>query len=130
MRPNRIVAEAGESMNEVADDCIFCKISNGALATEFLVETLEAVAFRDIAPQAPTHVLIVPRRHITGISALSREDDELLGAMMAVAMQVATKEGVTETGFRLLTNSGPDAGQTVLHLHWHLLGGATLGPLG
>lgn len=117
-------------MSEVADDCIFCQISNGALATEFLVETSDVVAFRDIAPQAPTHVLIVPRRHIADVSALSPEDDELLGAMMAVATQVAMKEGVAETGFRLLINSGPDAGQTVLHLHWHLLGGAPLGPLG
>ena len=117
-------------MSEVADDCIFCQICNGALVTEFLVETSDVVAFRDIAPQAPTHVLIVPRRHITDVSALLPKDDELLGAMMAIATQVAMKEGVAETGYRLLTNRGPDAGQTVLHLHWHLLGGAPLGPLG
>jgi histidine triad (HIT) family protein len=117
-------------MGESERDCIFCKIADGSLATEFVVETEEVVAFRDIAPQAPTHVLIVPRRHIADLAALSRDDDALLGAMVDVARRVAMREGINESGFRLLTNVGPDAGQTVLHLHWHLLGGAPLGPLG
>ena len=117
-------------MGEVADDCIFCRIIDGSLATEFVIDTPEVVAFRDIAPQAPTHVLIIPRRHIAELSALAREDDALLGAMMDVALRVAANDGIRESGFRLLTNSGPDAGQTVMHLHWHLLGGAPLGPLG
>jgi histidine triad (HIT) family protein len=117
-------------MGEVASDCIFCKIGDGSLTTEFLVETPQVVAFRDIAPQAPTHVLIIPRRHITDLTSLSRQDDALLGEMMDVARQVAEGEEIGVTGFRLVTNTGPDAGQSVIHLHWHVLGGAPLGPLG
>jgi len=109
--------------------CIFCKIVDGSLTTSFVGETPHVVAFRDIAPQAPTHILIVPRRHIEDVSALSREDDALLGEMMAVAHQVAKDEGIEDTGYRIVTNVGLDAGQSVMHLHWHLLGGAPLGRL-
>ncbi len=117
-------------MSEVAADCIFCKIVSGSLRTELLVEGDGVVAFRDIAPQAPTHVLIIPKRHIVDLNALSRADDLLLGEIAAVATEVAKAEGIDESGFRLVTNVGPDAGQTVHHLHFHLLGGAPLGPLG
>ena len=117
-------------MSEVAEDCIFCKIVSGSLRTEFLAAGDEVVAFRDIAPQAPTHVLIIPKRHVADLSALSRADDVLLGEIVAVAAQVAKAEGIDESGFRLVTNVGPDAGQTVHHLHFHLMGGTPLGPLG
>ncbi len=117
-------------MSEVAEGCIFCKIVSGSLRTEFLVEGDNVVAFRDIAPQAPTHVLIIPKRHLADLSALGRADDVLLGEIVAIATEVAKAEGIDETGFRLVTNVGPDAGQTVHHLHFHLLGGGPLGPLG
>ena len=117
-------------MSEVVSDCIFCKVGDGSLTTDFLVETPRVVAFRDIAPQAPTHVLIIPRRHIADLASLSRQDDGLLGEMIEVALRVAEGEGISVTGFRLVTNTGPDAGQSVMHLHWHLLGGAPLGSLG
>lgn len=110
-------------------DCIFCQIAAGKFGTLFLVETDSVVAFDDLAPQAPTHVLIVPKRHLTSIAALDREHDPLLGDILETANQVATQRGIDDSGFRLLTNVGPDAGQTVFHLHWHLLGGRPLGAL-
>ncbi len=113
----------------VEQDCIFCRIAAGQLQTVFHVETESVVAFDDLAPQAPTHVLIVPKVHLTSIAALTRDHDALLGEMLEVARTVAGERGIAESGFRLLTNVGPDAGQTVFHLHWHLLGGQPLGPL-
>lgn len=110
-------------------DCIFCRIAAGELGTAFLVETDSVVAFDDLAPQAPAHVLIVPKSHMTSIAALTRDHDVLLGEMLEVARHVAEDRGVADSGFRLLTNVGPDAGQTVFHLHWHLLGGRELGAL-
>jgi len=114
---------------ETATDCIFCRIARGELGTEFVAESPHAVAFRDIAPQAPTHVLIVPRRHITGLPALTEADAPLVGEMLMLANEVAQREGLSG-GYRVLTNVGPDAGQTVDHLHFHVLGGRQLGALG
>lgn len=110
-------------------DCVFCRIAAGELGTPFLVETDSTVAFDDLVPQAATHVLIVPKTHLTSIAALTRDHDALLGDMLAVARRVAGDRGIVGSGFRLLTNVGPDAGQTVFHLHWHLLGGQELGAL-
>lgn len=110
-------------------DCIFCQIAAGKFQTPFLVETDSVVAFDDVAPQAPTHVLIVPKRHLTSIAALTREHDALLGEILEAANEIATQRGIDDAGFRLVTNVGPDAGQTVFHLHWHLLGGRPLGAL-
>ena len=117
-------------MSAEATDCIFCRIVDGSLNTEFLVQSPHVVAFRDIAPQAPTHVLIVPRRHVEDLQSVTQADSDLIGEMISVAQRVARDEGIADTGYRLLTNIGPDAGQTVLHLHWHLLGGAPLTKLG
>ncbi len=117
-------------MPDARRDCIFCKIVDGSLRTDMLVETPRVIAFRDIAPQAPTHVLIVPKRHVDDLSSLSRDNDDLIGELVHVARLVAEQEGIVESGYRLLTNVGSDAGQTVLHLHWHVLGGAKLGVLG
>lgn len=111
-------------------DCIFCKIAAGEFGTTFVAESENAVAFADLAPQAPTHVLIVPKRHIASIAALTSADDPLLGELVRLANQVAGELGIERSGYRLLTNVGPDAGQTVFHLHLHLLGGTMLGPLG
>lgn len=110
-------------------DCIFCRIASGALGTPFFVETDSVVAFADLAPQAATHVLIVPRVHLASIAALTRDQDALLGEMVEVANRVAADQNIAASGFRLLTNVGSDAGQTVFHLHWHLLGGQQLGAL-
>lgn len=109
--------------------CIFCRIARGDFGTEFVAESEHAVAFRDISPQAPTHVLVVPRRHIAGLQDLTPADAALAGELLQLANEVAQREGLAG-GYRVLTNVGPDAGQTVDHLHFHVLGGRQLGALG
>ncbi len=104
-------------------DCIFCKIAAGAFGTQFLYESDEILAFRDINPQAPTHILIIPRRHIPKVSDLQIGDGQLIGQMVMVANILAEKEGLKERGFRLVFNCGRESGQEVMHLHLHLLGG-------
>lgn len=116
-------------MSTYEADCIFCKIAAGELGTSFAAESDLAVAFDDLAPQAPVHVLVVPKRHLTSVAALTPADGDLLTDMLALANQVARDRGIDASGYRLLTNVGPDAGQTVFHLHMHLLGGKELGPL-
>jgi histidine triad (HIT) family protein len=109
-----------------ADDCIFCRIARGELGTEFVAETRLCVAFRDLAPQAPVHVLVVPRRHIPSLRFIQAADAEVVADAMALAARVAEQQGLLGGGFRVITNDGPDAGQTVPHLHFHVLGGAKL----
>lgn len=109
-----------------ASDCVFCKIVRGDFGTEFVAESENAVAFRDIDAKAPTHVLVVSRRHIPSISQLGPEDAMLTAELVGLANEVAHREGIVESGYRLLTNVGPNAGQTVSHLHWHVLGGQPL----
>lgn len=111
-------------------DCIFCRIGAGELGTAFVYESGSVVAFDDLAPRAETHVLVIPRTHIASVAALDRSQDTLMGDLVAAAVSVARDRGLDETGYRLLTNHGQDAGQTVFHLHLHLLGGNALGPLG
>ncbi len=106
--------------------CIFCRIANGDLPTEFVAESEHAVAFRDLAPQAPTHVLVVPRRHVASLHDIVPEDGMLVADTLQLAVEVARREGVIAGGFRVLTNDGPDAGQTVDHIHFHILGGRSL----
>lgn len=106
-------------------DCLFCKIASGAFSTEFLVETENLVAFRDINPAAPTHVLVIPKRHIPSLARLGPEDQHLMGEIMLAVKQIAEQEGLDE-GFRVVVNTGPDGGQSVNHLHFHLLGGRSL----
>ncbi|MFC1905954.1 histidine triad nucleotide-binding protein [Chloroflexota bacterium] len=103
--------------------CIFCQIATGQIPSEFIYEDGEFVAFKDIHPQTPVHVLIIPRKHIVSIAQLADEDIPLVGRMMAVAKKVAEEVGVAEKGYRLVINTGPEAGQVVMHLHMHLLGG-------
>ena len=116
-------------MSEQEEVSIFSRIIAGEFGTEFVAESENVVAFNDINPQAPVHVLIVPRRQIRSVAELTRADDALLGEMIALVNEVAQKLGVAESGYRVLTNVGADAGQTVFHLHWHLLAGKTLGEL-
>lgn len=116
-------------MADKIDDCIFCKIASGELGTPFLAETEHVVAFEDISPQAPTHVLVIPKRHVESIRDLGEDDAALAGEMMTVANRVAKDKGVDESGYRLVTNAGRDSGQEVFHLHFHVLGGRKLGPI-
>ena len=109
-------------------ECLFCRIVAGELPAEVVHATERTVAFRDIGPQAPTHVLVVPRDHHADAAACADADPALLGEVMAAAVAVARAEGL-DRGYRLLTNTGSDAGQTVHHLHVHVLGGRPLGPL-
>ena len=111
-------------------DCIFCAILRGEIPSERLYEDEQAAAFRDINPQAPSHVLVIPRRHVSSVDALA-DDTALLGHVMAVAVRVAQAENLSESGYRLATNHGRDGAQTVRHLHVHVLGGRALtGQLG
>ncbi len=105
------------------EDCIFCQIARGQMDSDLIYEDELVIAFRDIDPQAPTHILIVPRHHITNLDAATDENVQLLGHLALVAAQIARQEGITAPGYRLVTNVGPDAGQSVPHLHFHLLGG-------
>ncbi|MCD6327994.1 histidine triad nucleotide-binding protein [bacterium] len=107
-------------------DCIFCKIVRGEIPTSLVYCDDEIVAFRDTTPQAPTHVLVVPRRHISSLNDLTAEEMPLLGKLLQVCREVAKKEGVFESGYRIAVNTGPDAGQVVEHIHFHVLGGGPM----
>jgi histidine triad (HIT) family protein len=111
-------------------DCLFCRIVAGEIPAAIVRESAHTVAFRDIAPQAPTHVLVVPKEHHRDIGALVAGDPSLAAEMLREAQEVAATEGVADTGYRVLFNTGPDAGQTVHHVHAHVLGGRALGHLG
>ena len=108
-------------------NCLFCKIAAKQIPSSIVHEDDLVVAFRDIAPQVPTHVLIVPKVHIAGLDALQAGHKELVGHIALVAQQLAGELGIANSGYRLVANCGPDAGQTVLHLHFHLLGGKSMG---
>lgn len=110
-------------------DCLFCRIAATEIPATLVHETERTLAFRDIAPQAPTHVLVIPRDHHPDVGSLAAADPALLAELMTAAVAVADKEALTG-GYRLLTNTGDDAGQTVAHAHVHVLGGQPLGPLG
>jgi len=108
-------------------NCIFCRIIAGSIPSTQVYRDDDVIAFRDRNPQAPTHVLVIPRRHIAGINAPEAADGPVLAAMVRAANAVARAEGIAESGFRLVWNVGHDAGQSVYHLHLHLLGGRPLG---
>jgi histidine triad (HIT) family protein len=108
-------------------DCIFCRIATGRAPAEIVHETEHTVAFRDIRPQAPVHVQVIPRRHVENASTVTPEDAELTADLFVAAREVALKEGVAESGYRLVLNVGDDACNTVPHLHVHVLGGRRLG---
>lgn len=108
-------------MAEQDDDCIFCKIGSGEIPADIVYEDHWCVAFRDLHPRAPTHVLVIPRRHVPSMAELTDQDSELLLAMLGAVRQVASDAGLS--GYRVVTNVGAEAGQSVFHLHLHLLGG-------
>lgn len=107
-------------------DCIFCKIVAGEIPSEFLYQDEEVIAFRDINPIAPTHLLIVSKKHIPSILHLTDAEAPLIGHMVKVANQLAREHGIAESGYRLVINCGKEGGQLVPHLHMHLLGGQVL----
>jgi histidine triad (HIT) family protein len=103
--------------------CTFCRIIAGELPGRIVYQDRETTAFRDINPVAPTHILIVPNKHIDSINKISSRDERLVGHLLTVAGELAAQEGVAETGYRLIINTGRDANQTIFHLHLHLIGG-------
>jgi len=108
-------------------DCLFCKISNGAIPATVVFENERIIAFDDINPQAPTHIQIIPRKHIPTSLDLGAEDRDLFGEIVQTAAKLARERGIAEDGFRLVVNTGAAAGQSVYHLHLHLIGGRSLG---
>ena len=108
------------------EGCLFCSIVTGAIPAERVYEDSKVIAFRDINPGAPVHALIIPREHIPGINAIGAEDGELLAALIQAANTIAQQQGIASSGYRLVWNVGPDAGQSVQHLHLHILGGRAL----
>lgn len=110
-------------------DCLFCRIGAGEIPADVVRETDRVLAFHDIAPQAPVHVLVIPKDHHPTIGALAAADPTLAGEVARVADEVAAAEGVAASGYRLLFNTGPHAGQEVFHVHGHVLGGRPLGPM-
>lgn len=107
------------------DNCLFCKIIKGEIPVAPLYEDEDIFAFRDIAPQAPVHFLVVPRKHITGPSGVTADDDKVMGKLMRVAGKIAREQGIEQ--YRLVFNNGEEAGQSVFHIHMHVLGGRTMG---
>jgi len=104
-------------------DCLFCGIVEGKIKGNVVYQDGSVIAFKDINPKAPVHVLIIPRKHIAGVLDLTAEDGALIGHIFAVAARLAREQGIADSGFRVVVNSGDDAGQSVFHLHYHLLGG-------
>ena len=107
----------------MAEECIFCKIAAGAIPVKPIYEDEQLVAFPDINPMAPVHVLVIPRKHLDSVAEAGPADAAMLGHAMLTLPKIAAQLGIAESGFRVVMNTGKDGGQTVMHLHWHLLGG-------
>mgnify|MGYP004496176773 CR=1 FL=1 len=108
------------------EDCIFCKIINKQIPSQIIYEDDELIAFKDIEPMAPVHVLVLPKKHIKSAMDLTDEDSILIGKIYSVIKKLAVDLGISESGFRVVNNCGEDAGQTVKHIHFHVLGGEKL----
>ena len=107
-------------------DCLFCKILDGEIPCDKVYENEHVIVFRDVNPQAPTHVLVIPRNHISTVNDLTEDNKNIVGEMMLAAQHVAKLEGIDEAGYRLIMNCNEGAGQTVFHIHLHVLGGRAL----
>src|SRR5215510_14384131 len=114
-------AHVSRIRSKMTDSCIFCKIVSEEAKATIVYRDEQVTAFRDIHPVAPTHILIVPNKHIESVSALEPEDEPLIGYLFSIAKQLANKEGISKGGYRMITNTGLNGGQTVLHLHLHLI---------
>jgi histidine triad (HIT) family protein len=110
-------------------DCIFCKIVEGSIPSKKVFETDRVVAFHDIQPAAPVHVLVIPKKHIASMNDVAPEDWGLMGEVLHAAQKVAAETGIADSGYRIINNCGADGGQVVYHLHIHVMGGEKLGPL-
>ncbi|NLL04364.1 MAG: histidine triad nucleotide-binding protein [Clostridiaceae bacterium] len=110
------------------DNCIFCKIIKREIPSEIVYEDEKILAFKDINPVAPVHVLIIPKVHVRNVMEIDHQNADILKDIHLAAKQIALKVGLGDKGFRLITNCGEEAGQTVFHLHYHLIGGKELGP--
>ena len=108
------------------DECIFCKIVRGEMPATIVYKDEQVTAFRDIRPVAPTHILVVPNKHIASMNEVAEHDEQLLGHMLTVVTPIADGEGITDSGYRLIVNTGPDAHQVVFHLHLHIIGGGPM----
>jgi len=108
-------------------DCIFCKIINGQLKSEIVYENDSVLAFKDIDPKAPVHILVLPKKHIQKISDLNQQNKSIVSEMVMAANEIAKKTDIANSGYRLILNCGHDAGQAVFHIHMHLLGGRKMG---
>jgi len=108
------------------DECIFCKIAAGEIPADLVYEDDQVVGFRDLNPQAPTHVLVIPRRHIATLNDLTADDAGLVGRMYLAAREIAAAEGIADPGYRTVMNCNESGGQTVFHIHLHLLGGRAM----
>ena len=111
----------------MAEQCIFCRIVAGEVPGDIVYQDEDFLAFRDISPQTPTHLLIIPKTHIISLAQLAEEQQELAGRLVILAKKLAEKEEIAERGYRLVINCGPEGGQLVPHLHLHLIGGRKLG---
>lgn len=107
-------------------DCLFCGMINGEIPSELIYDDKEIIAFKDINPQSPNHILIVPRRHINSLSEMEEVDKDLAGRLLFTARKIAQDQGISDKGYRVVINNGQNGGQTVFHLHLHLLGGRPL----
>jgi histidine triad (HIT) family protein len=108
-------------------DCLFCRIVNKEIPSRLVYEDEKVLAFEDIKPQAPAHILIIPKKHLASLKEADENDQNLLGYLLLTARKIAQDKGLAESGFRLVINSGPDSGQEVYHIHVHLLGGRRFG---
>ncbi len=108
-------------------DCLFCKIIRKEIPADIVYEDEEILAFKDIEPAAPIHILVIPKKHISSINEIEKEDEMLIGKIYTKIKEIAQKQGLQDTGYRVIVNCGKDAGQEVIHLHFHLLGGKKLG---
>ena len=109
--------------SKMTNSCVFCKIVSDEAQATIVYRDERVTAFRDTRPVAPTHILIVPNRHIESVAALEAQDEQLMGHLFTVARKLAEDEGIATGGYRLITNTGPNGGQTIFHLHLHLIGG-------
>ena len=109
------------------NDCIFCKIIKKEIPSSIVYEDSQILAFRDINPVAPVHILVIPKKHISSLIELNKEDELLVGKIYTIINKIAEQEGINEKGFRVIVNCGEDGGQEIQHLHFHLLGGKKLG---
>lgn len=107
-------------------NCLFCRVIAGKIPADIVYKDEQCLAFRDINPQAPVHLLVIPREHLKSLNEVAEKDEELLGHLLLVAGRTAREQGIAESGYRTVINSGGDAGQSVFHLHLHVLGGRSL----